>query len=1377
MTKMIVFFVILLSLFVIQSANAQTDTTNTQIIQTIQGNLAYIDITKPNNVYTQPIAFDPPDGLSKIISAEIIIQGDFQANTIVSAKIGDAYCEPSRWTTPRYDTAGYRMTFECTFLGLDKTKDIQFNFVTDLEAKNLKGWYKISYYNDWKLPDEIAGKILKPTMQMHGTEYDVGTFGKVWLQLLDSNGAAVNNGTCYVDVYYPYGSLFITKACMMFLSDGIYEYDFMVPNAVGVYPAVATCYYTTTTLTETADAGSIINGTNKANSYVSTQISDDTYWDIEEALVGGIRRVAFIENFTNLILPSQLTGVTVKWEGRWNGGTDFLTIYIKNFTTNTWVALSNTIADTGAADAIITNSIDTSNASASGLLSSTNETRIMIADTTAADTTTSKVKTDYLAVEFVYLSGVTRTEIRGSSEIHATSRRKSLYVIVYDDCGEIDEDEAGTCGSFVDYNNQTNYLENEIEVNLTVQSISSENGLDTEWVYHAPITQDCTSIYSIQYLNGTVWQDVTSQAQMLSDIGDENCHIKMPLIVDIGGTYQYRILMDNYMKWEIAWVKSVRDLTYGMIYPLCTAYATANNYTFTVPILKGTFVNNTDMTLSGCHKFLDDVYWIDNFYGLSQNTTSVAEYTSYYLELRWYETALRQHNQLYTSNLLMTFYSSESAKNITLDNIWNYANRSLETFGLRYVGGTEYNTNDTVQVSTQFLRSSGANLIPVNDAQCNVTIFYPNRSIFLFNMNATLISGSNGIYSYNFIAPSTEGIYHADFRCDKPSPSSTVYSSGTFHVAPWANSIYMINPFMNSINNSLYFLIYNVNNSIYMRIDQINDSITNKIDSVNSNINSMNSSLYNLMLSINASIIGNQNSINSSLFGKLNDMNNLMYSLNSSLYIHMSDINISIFNKLVNMQSKLDEIYNIDVQINNSIANLNITLNTTALENMMLAMNQSIHDKITESENMIYAINNSIISELYVLQTQLADINLSIYDRFGQTDNLVLSINSTLFNQITNLQSDVMNTYNQVMNAYSQLNDTNQTIMNKLYSVQIELANIYSLNQQINYTLNGLPSSIANISVNLTPIFDFLNIMNSTMLFGFDDTKTTIYAANSSIFGKLYLIQNDLSDIYAINQQMNGTMNTIYIDLSSMNSTIINAIYSVNSSITTELYGIRDQLQNISGDLADIILLIGDTNSSVTNQLYQIQDNINNFSSLIYSANHTIMNKLYKIQDEITSVNDSVKESNLSIMTKLYSMQTELAAINASIITTILLLSNTSFNITISQQDLFDSLVALWGDSMAKPTYSGGLTGFFIPSAEAAEDSQYICIDNMTMRRTTNIFLNSSGVPKNYDKIVDTPCTYGCKNNVCIQPDYTIFILLLLVVIGLYVLYRIFTRT
>jgi hypothetical protein len=171
------------------------------------------------------------------------------------------------------------------------------------------------------------------------------------------------------------------------------------------------------------------------------------------------------------------------------------------------------------------------------------------------------------------------------------------------------------------------------------------------------------------------------------------------------------------------------------------------------------------------------------------------------------------------------------------------------------------------------------------------------------------------------------------------------------------------------------------------------------------------------------------------------------------------------------------------------------------------------------------------------------------------------------------------------------------------------------------------------------------------------------------------------------------------------------------------------------------------------------------------------MNKLYKIQDEITSVNDSVKESNLSIMTKLYSMQTELAAINASIITTILLLSNTSFNITISHQDLFDSLVALWGDSMAKPTYSGGLTGLFIPSAEAAEDSQYICIDNMTMRRTTNIFLNSSGVPKNYDKIVDTPCTYGCKNNVCIQPDYTIFILLLLVVIGLYVLYRIFTRT
>jgi hypothetical protein len=1055
-------------------------------------------LTKPDERTIYEIDFNPPDGVSKLLSAEIIVKGDFPPSSLITIILNGQPCNPREWRTPESDKKfleNYESVFEC----VDNAKDMigrkwNLDFSTDAIASNVRISYTSKYYNDWNLP-EVLRNELGGTMAMHGTEYTVGDRAKIWLQAIDSSGKSVNNAACYADIYYPYGTPFIERATMSLLEDGIYYYDIMVPDVVGVYPVLGLCYYGIATQEKTADSGYILNGTQGTGSYLSTATMNNVYWNVDEALVNGIQRIAVGLNYTSIASLTGLTEVDFNFQGRWNGGTDVITIYFYNWTSSNWQALPNTIPDTGSADLDVTNSIATTNATISGIRYN-GEVYIQFRDSTDADVTSSRLRIDYMAVNLLNLSGDKSTEIKGSSEIHAKADllSSSDYLDVQTPCGRVDPLIPDGCGSLLDLDAFMNYLEKEIEVNITVSSLANENDTLTEWIYQTPIGQDCTSIYYIYHYNGTGWEDVKETAIMYSKLESENCHITVPLNTNPYQTDQYRIIMDNYILWEIQWTFAMANLSRSQLTPNCLAYASQNNYTYEVPITENTTINYSDSRLYSCHKFFDDLYYIDYYSNLSESpANTVSKLTDYLVEVRWYQRSLT-HN-LEFADFIMTYYDYLGGDtNITASDIWNYSARAagIEMPISTYVGGTEYKTNEAAYVSTQFLRAVGDNLIPVNNAVCNVTIYYPNKTIMVANASAPLISGSNGIYTYNFTTPDTEGIYHADFRCDKPIPSaSTVYSSGTFHVAPWANFIYSMNSslyfLMGNVNASLYAYIFQVNNSVYTRIDQINNSITNKIE---------------------------------------------------------------------------------------------------------------------------------------LVETKLDSVNISIY-------NLILSMNSS--------------------------------------------------------------------------ITDSINIMNS--------------------------------------------------------------------SITTELYGIRNQLQNVSGDLAQMYLLIGNVNTSLANQLYGIQNNINDLSNLINLTNETVMSKLYKIQDEITSVNDTIKSSNMTIMAKLNAINGDILAVNASLITYLLLLTNASVNISISQQSLFNDMVALWGDSITPKVYTAGLTGF-LPSANAQEEGQYVCVDNLTLRKTVNITLDTPDGIRPYSRVIDTQCTYGCKNNTCILPDYTLYIFLFIAVIAMYLIYR-----
>jgi len=77
------------------------------------------------------------------------------------------------------------------------------------------------------------------------------------------------------------------------------------------------------------------------------------------------------------------------------------------------------------------------------------------------------------------------------------------------------------------------------------------------------------------------------------------------------------------------------------------------------------------------------------------------------------------------------------------------------------VFGTEYIIGDNATAFLQ-LQSGGQ---PVNNAECFLRIYYPNKSVFVNNTPMTYIGNSAGIYYYDFTIPSIYGVYIYDASC------------------------------------------------------------------------------------------------------------------------------------------------------------------------------------------------------------------------------------------------------------------------------------------------------------------------------------------------------------------------------------------------------------------------------------------------------------------------------------------------------------------------------------------------------------------------------------------------------------------------------------
>jgi hypothetical protein len=938
----------------------------------------YRESLTSNTNYTYTMNVNPPDGISSVISSIIFFNAQINGQTQnFTLWVNNKPCNnPYYYIATAFSTTGNtQLYFDCSNV-INQSGQYNLTIRSAVNTGVISGWLDLTYMNN------PMGEI-----DIHGTEYTIGQVGKIWVQVLDSNKTAVSNATCLVDIYTPDGLQIVEKEPMSFLEDGIYYYNFIVPDQIGVYPSVVQCYYVTSTAVNLASSGVVITGTTTSGDYTTTWVFDGVYWVVREISFGGKQRIQTLMNFSNVSQPALQSNLNIIWTGIWNSApnTDSISMYIMNFTSGNWTLLPNLIDDTGGSELTYANSIATTNATASGLIKN-GIVSILFNDTNGTDGSATLFKSDYVHVDVVAQFSAQYQQIIGSGEIHVSSFSNLPYTIETL-CGEIltptDFETMSACSIFT-HDGEFLTPEGEIEGNITITALETKS--DQYWTYITPPSVSCDAIYWLKYYNGTDWIDVDLSSTIFFTNVDSSCTMRVMTDFTKGETYLYHIKMDNYIKWEVDWL-------YGQIYnsrigvePTCNAYAIAGNYTYTIPILNGTVISNNTY-LSTCHQLYDDFYWSEWYYNdsLSQMTSGSALADLY---------SLRSYANSINPRILLL------GKGIIVGTIGEIKD------GIKFIGGTEYNSGETGISSIQFIISNN----PVEDGNCNITIYYPNGSVFILDGNATYLNGSDGIYSYNFTVPSAIGVYREEFVCRRGS-GTRHYASGSFHNSDWANNItniYQLLQYMNSTElihfNSLYNLIVSVNSSINQNIISVNDSISNVLNQLQSIQNNL-TLVYNL---VNAS-------------------------------------NSTIMNKLFKIQ---DEI--------------------TSVNDTIKAMNQSIENHLNNISNTLNSIEgdlNQIKGNLTEILALSQDINVTVNEIVGLLGNITSDISGLNSSLIAHIDTSLTNLEFNLTTIIISVNDTvlasNTTIMNKLYLMQDEIA---SLNQTI---INGL-MNISNVTVNIT---------------------------------------------------------------------------------------------------------------------------------------------------------------------------------------------------------------------------------------------------------------------------------------------------------------------
>lgn len=253
--------------------------------------------------------------------------------------------------------------------------------------------------------------------------------------------------------------------------------------------------------------------------------------------------------------------------------------------------------------------------------------------------------------------------------------------------------------------------------------------------------------------------------------------------------------------------------------------------------------------------------------------------------------------------------------------VLSYGQELSEETNMVMISHSEYWTGEIGQIIGKLYNFRGQPIL----ADCNVTIYNPDKSIFL---SATptddTLEATDGTHYINFTTPTLEGVYEYKIRCDfnlNGLKNRTI--SNSFHLSPALNTIRNINTSIANLTQNINFIRENLfsdtdafNNFTQI---QVNFSVINqKLDTISQNISVLNqycsnpttnsSELCRLVWENNNRLISANQTLNYITNTQLVLINQTTQTTLDFLLVNVTNNFNSIFSSLINIQTGINQI-------------------------------------------------------------------------------------------------------------------------------------------------------------------------------------------------------------------------------------------------------------------------------------------------------------------------------------------------------------------------------------------------------------------------------------------------------------------------------------
>jgi hypothetical protein len=749
--------------------------------------------------YSYNVTVVPPDRISSVVSAVVSFNAQINGQTQnFTLWVNNQSCmNPSYVVATAFSATGnIQFYFDCSNV-ITVAGNYTLKLKSAVNTGVVSGWIDLTYMNN-----------PRGSVAVSGTEYVSGDPATIFVQLLDNNANPVENGNCYVDIYYPLSNgthpYSVSDAPMVHAAngdDGLYYYDLIAPSQLGVYMVSAKCAYNYN--------WQWIFPTNELAFWPVRQAQTGTWGGAEQSLNNPEdatydscqSSTSCIANYTfNVSKYGNLTNVTninLYYLGEATKATT-MTFYYYNG--SSMVALSNTLALVATGSTTAPSGIDQLQSNSIPVTAILNGTvKVQVNENQG---TTHALYNNWLALAVLSSYGTVAQNVKGNSEMHISGSSDTsdtrFYTVTSCD-GFVD----GRCGTFTN-DAEFNLVEGEIEDFLNVTAKTTQANVQVH--YETTFSEDCVSLYWVKKWNGTAWVLFTNYSTS-SEPQNENCVLTFNQDMVGGQDYRYWVKMDNFMRWEVDWSKQYSDTVNRTIADVCDPL----NFTYVNPIINTTVLSN-DTTIGFCQQAKDDQYWIGTYWTQSNSVTTAGSFITFVQEMRFYRTTLRaryewleQQGKVLPSlsginatvnrtEALAVQINTTTTQTLSLvqqmwtwvQSIfgWTQTSPAAQDRSAAFLAAQYYADQQNAVVVQLLLNGTG-----VSTGACSINIYLPNMTKIINNVTMTY-TGDDGLYSYLWLPP-TYGSYPARVNCSGASLIGQVSAAASLGVSAPQNGVVM----------------------------------------------------------------------------------------------------------------------------------------------------------------------------------------------------------------------------------------------------------------------------------------------------------------------------------------------------------------------------------------------------------------------------------------------------------------------------------------------------------------------------------------------------------------------------------------------------------